>query len=35
MDKDEKVRLNRLALLKEIWALAYCVADFSKLHERA
>lgn len=35
MDKDEKVRMNRLSLLKEIWTMAFSVADFSKLQERA
>lgn len=34
MDKDEAVRLNRLALLKAIWELALGLADFSKLGER-
>ncbi|GAB4490470.1 MAG: glycine--tRNA ligase subunit beta [Thermodesulfovibrionales bacterium] len=31
MDKDERVRNNRLALLKRIWAAASRVADFSRL----
>jgi glycyl-tRNA synthetase beta chain len=31
MDKDEKVKFNRLALLDRIWAIALSVADFSKL----
>lgn len=31
MDKDEAVKNNRLSLLKEIWAAACRVADFSKL----
>lgn len=35
MDKREEVKLNRLALLKEIWDLALQTADFSKLTERA
>ncbi|HET6513931.1 MAG TPA: glycine--tRNA ligase subunit beta [Thermodesulfovibrionales bacterium] len=34
MDKREEVRLNRLALLKEIWDMALMIADFSKLTER-
>ncbi len=34
MDKDEKLRNNRLAMLKEIWSLAFVVADFSRLQER-
>jgi glycyl-tRNA synthetase beta chain len=33
MDKRENVKLNRLALLKEIWSLVSPVADFSKLKE--
>jgi glycyl-tRNA synthetase beta chain len=33
MDKRDKVRLNRLALLKEIWSMASPIADFSKLKE--
>jgi glycyl-tRNA synthetase beta subunit len=33
MDKDEKVKLNRLSLLKDIWELARSVADLSKLQE--
>ncbi len=33
MDKDERVRDNRLALLASIWALALGIADFSKLSE--
>ncbi len=31
MDKQEEIKLNRLALLKEIWAAASLLADFSKL----
>lgn len=31
MDKQEEIKLNRLALLKDIWALASSIADFSKL----
>jgi glycyl-tRNA synthetase beta chain len=31
MDKQEEIKLNRLALLKEIWAAASQLADFSKL----
>jgi len=31
MDKQEEVRANRLALLKEIWKTAFSIADFSKL----
>jgi glycyl-tRNA synthetase beta chain len=31
MDKKENIKLNRLALLKEIWATASLIADFSKL----
>ena len=31
MDKDEKIRLNRLSLLAEISALFHNVADFSKI----
>lgn len=34
MDKREEVKLNRLALLKEIWTMAATIADFSKLKER-
>lgn len=34
MDKDPKVRKNRLALLSEIWGAVSSVADFSKLAER-
>ncbi|MGD1075266.1 MAG: glycine--tRNA ligase subunit beta [Thermodesulfovibrionales bacterium] len=34
MDEREDVKLNRLALLKEIWDMALTVADFSKLIER-
>ncbi|MGD0885321.1 MAG: glycine--tRNA ligase subunit beta [Thermodesulfovibrionales bacterium] len=34
MDKREEVKLNRLALLKEIWDMVLTVADFSKLIER-
>jgi glycyl-tRNA synthetase beta subunit len=33
MDKDERIRQNRLALLREAWSLASSVADFSKLRE--
>jgi glycyl-tRNA synthetase beta chain len=31
MDKDEKVRFNRLSLLAEISALFHKIADFSKI----
>jgi glycyl-tRNA synthetase beta chain len=31
MDKDEKVRQNRLSLLNEVWKTASSFADFSKL----
>jgi glycyl-tRNA synthetase beta chain len=31
MDKREEIKLNRLALLKEIWETASTIADFSKL----
>jgi glycyl-tRNA synthetase beta chain len=31
MDKDEKVRFNRLSLLEEISALFHQIADFSKI----
>ena len=31
MDKDENIKSNRLALLKEIWSTALLFADFSKL----
>ena len=31
MDKQEEIKLNRLALLKDIWTLASSIADFSKL----
>lgn len=31
MDKDEKIRLNRLSLLKEISTLFHKIADFSKI----
>lgn len=31
MDKREEIKLNRLALLKNVWALASAIADFSKL----
>jgi glycyl-tRNA synthetase beta chain len=31
MDKKEEIKLNRLALLKEIWSTASAFADFSKL----
>jgi glycyl-tRNA synthetase beta chain len=34
MDKRDEVRLNRFALLKEIWSMASLIADFSKLRER-
>lgn len=34
MDKREDVRLNRLALLNEIWTTALSITDFSKLVER-
>jgi glycyl-tRNA synthetase beta chain len=34
MDKDESIKNNRLALLKDIWSTASLVADFSKLAER-
>ncbi len=34
MDKREEIRLNRLALLKEIWTVVSAIADFSKLRER-
>lgn len=33
MDKDKKIRNNRLALLGDIWNTASLVADFSKLSE--
>ncbi len=33
MDKDEKIRNNRLSLLRAIWDMASKVADFSKLPE--
>lgn len=33
MDKDEKLRNNRLALLRAVWGLAASVADFSRLQE--
>jgi glycyl-tRNA synthetase beta chain len=32
MDKKEEIKLNRLALLKEIWSTASLISDFSKLH---
>ena len=32
MDKNEGIKLNRLALLKEAWVTAITIADFSKLH---
>jgi glycyl-tRNA synthetase beta chain len=35
MDKDKKIRDNRLALLGDIWNTASLVADFSKLAEGA
>ena len=31
MYKQEEIKLNRLALLKDIWTLASSIADFSKL----
>jgi len=31
MDKDEKIRFNRLSLLAEISALFHRIADFSKI----
>ena len=31
MDKDEKIRSNRLGLLKSVDELIHCAADFSKL----
>jgi len=31
MDKDESIKSNRLALLRDIWATAVILADFSKL----
>ncbi len=31
MDKNEEIRQNRIALLKEIWEIAMTIADFSKL----
>lgn len=31
MDKDESVKNNRLALLRDIWTTAFTLADFSKL----
>jgi glycyl-tRNA synthetase beta chain len=34
MDKDPRVKGNRLSLLSEIWGAASSVADFSKLAER-
>jgi glycyl-tRNA synthetase beta chain len=34
MDKDERVKKNRLALLSGIWSVASDVADFSKLQEK-
>jgi glycyl-tRNA synthetase beta chain len=34
MDKDERVKANRLALLARVWAAAFHVADFSKLQEK-
>ena len=30
MDKQEEIKLNRLALLKDIWTLASSIADFFK-----
>ncbi|GAB4405730.1 MAG: glycine--tRNA ligase subunit beta [Thermodesulfovibrionales bacterium] len=34
MDRRDEIRLNRLALIKEIRTMAFSVADFSKLSER-
>ena len=34
MDRREEIKLNRLALLKEIWTTASSIADFSKLAEK-
>jgi glycyl-tRNA synthetase beta chain len=31
MDKNEAVKNNRLALLRDIWFTAFTLADFSKL----
>lgn len=31
MDKQEEIKLNRLALLRDVWATASAIADFSKL----
>jgi glycyl-tRNA synthetase beta chain len=31
MDKREEIKLNRLALLNEVWRTILSVADFSKL----
>ncbi len=31
MDKQEEIKLNRLALLKDVWTTASAIADFSKL----
>ena len=33
IDDDEKIRLNRLALLQEVWDLCEELADFSKIQE--
>ena len=33
MDKREEVKMNRFALLREIWSLTSHIADFSKLKE--
>jgi glycyl-tRNA synthetase beta chain len=33
MDKRDEIRMNRLALLRELWAMASPIADFSKLKE--
>ncbi len=35
IDDDEKIRINRLALLQEIWDLCEELADFSKIQEHA
>jgi glycyl-tRNA synthetase beta chain len=35
MDKDEDIKNNRLALLRDIWALVSSLADFSRLQEGA
>ena len=31
MDKEEKIKINRLSLLTDIWVHASLIADFSKL----